>query len=154
MPANPFFMYEQAALAWANGGIDFDTDSFRMVLVGAGYTPDQLTDDTWSDISANEISGTGYTANGVALTVTTSSPADRVIQIDCDDQSWPSSTLSGVAYAVIVRDADGNGSLAGTDIPVFCCELEDGGTVSTTNGTLSVTINANGVYRLTLAAAA
>lgn len=153
MPANPFFMYEQAALAWANGGIDFDTDSFRMVLVGAGYTPDQLADDAWSDISANEISGTGYTANGVALAVTTSSPSDRVIQIDCDDQSWSSSTLTA-AYAVIVRDADSNGSLAGTDIPVFCCELEDGGTVSTTNGTLSVTINANGVYRLTLTAAA
>ncbi|MDP5216685.1 hypothetical protein Q5Y75_05600 [Ruegeria sp. 2205SS24-7] len=154
MAANPFFFYDQAALAHANGGIDFDTDAFRMVLVGTGYTPNQATDDAWSDISANEISGTGYTANGKLLTVTTSNPTARVIQIDCDDQSWTSSTLSNVAYAIIVRDADSNGTLAGTDIPVFCCELEDGGSLSTTNGTLSVTIDANGVYRTTVAAAA
>ncbi len=153
MAANPFFMYDQAALAWANGGIDFDTDSFRMVLVGTGYAPNQSTDSAWSDISANEISGTGYTANGKAVTFTTSIPSAQTVRFDCPDQSWPSSTLAGVAYAVIVRDADGNGALAAGDIPVFCCELENGGSLSTTNGTLAVTIDAAGVYNLNITAA-
>ncbi|WP_299945398.1 hypothetical protein [uncultured Ruegeria sp.] len=154
MAANPFFMYDQAALQMANGNIDFAADSFRMVLVGSGYTPDQAADDAWSDISANEISGTGYTANGQAIDISTSNPAARIIMFDGPDQSWASSTLSGVAYAVIVRDADSNGALAGTDIPCFCSELEDGGTVSTTNGTLAVTIDADGIYRLSLTVAA
>jgi len=147
-------MYDQAALQMANGNIDFDADSFRMVLVGTGYTPNQQTDDAWSDISAQEISGTGYTANGQAIDISTSIAAARVIEFDGPNISWASSTLSDVAYAVIVRDADSNGALAGTDIPCFCCELEDGGSVSTTNGTLSVTIDDDGIYRLTLTAPA
>jgi hypothetical protein len=124
-----------------------------MVLVGTGYTPDQSADDTWSDISSNEISGTGYTTHGEAVTLSVSR-SGLVTTVDCDDQSWTSSTISGAAYAIIVRDADANGSLATTDIPMWYCELEDGSSVSTTNGTLAVTINASGVYASTAGTAA
>lgn len=153
MAATPWAMFGHAAEKVADGTIDLDSDSFRMVLVGTGWTPNQSTDDQWSDISANEISGTGYTANGKALTQTVSR-SGLVVTFDCDDQAWGSSTLSNVAYAVIVRDADANGALAAGDIPMWYCELEDGSSVSTSNGTLTVTINASGVYTFTLSTAA
>jgi len=153
MAATAWAIYGNALEKIHDGTIDLDTDSFRMVLVGTGYTPNQSTDTAWSDISANEISGTGYTANGKAITQTVSR-SSLVVTFDCDDQSWTSSTLTNVAYAVIVRDADGNGSLAAGDIPLCWCELEDGSSVSTSSGTLSVNINASGVFTSTATTAA
>lgn len=149
--ANPFFMFGPALQSVMDGTVDLDNDSFRMTLHNS-YTPNQATHGTWADVSATEISGTGYTAAGNALTCTVSR-SGLAVTFDCDDQSWPSSTLTA-QYACIVRDADGNGALASTDILMFCSELQDGSTISTTNGTLGVTINASGVYTVTAAGAA
>lgn len=125
-----------------------------MVLVGTGYTPNQSTDTAWSDISANEIAnGGGYATHGKAITQGVSR-SGLAVTFDCDDQSWGSSTLTDVAFAVIVRDADSNGALAAGDIPLCFCELEDGGSLSTTNGALAVNINASGVFTTTATAAA
>lgn len=152
MAATPWAMYGNALEQWGTGGIDFDTDTFRMALVTSAYTPNQSTDSAWSDISANEVAnGNGYATHGKLLTVT-ESRSGLVWTIDCDDQAWSSSTITA-RYAVIVKDGDANGALAAGDIPVFWCELEDGADVSTTNGTLSVTINASGVYAVTAATA-
>jgi hypothetical protein len=153
MAATAWAMYGQALENVLDGTIDLEADSFRMALVGTGYTPNQSTDAAWSTISGDEISGTGYTTHGKAVTLS-QSRSGLVVTIDCDDQSWTTSTLASVAYAVIVRDADDNGALAAGDIPMWYCELEDGSSVSTTNGTLSVTINASGLYALTAGTAA
>jgi hypothetical protein len=152
MASNPWFILGHAAEKQADGTIDLIGDSYRMVLVGTGYVPNQSTDAAWSAISANEIAGTGYTANGKAVALSVSRTG-LVITYDCPDQSWASSTLTNVAYAVIVRNALADGTLAATDIPVFVCELEDAGSLSTSNGTLAVTIDAAGVYTRTLTAA-
>lgn len=153
MAANAWAVYGNALELVHEGTLDLDTDSFRMVLVGTGYTPNQSTNTAWSDISANEISGTGYSANGNAITQTVTR-SGLAVTFDCDDQSWASSTLTGVAYAVIVKDADANGVLAAGDVPLCFCELEDAGSLSTTDGTLSVNINASGVFTTTATAAA
>lgn len=39
------------------------TDTYKCALV-TGYTPSQTAHTRWSDVSANEITGTGYTAGG------------------------------------------------------------------------------------------
>lgn len=151
MPAGNWIMYGHALEQILDGAIDLDSNSFRMVLVTASYTPSQNADDAWSDISANEVAnGNGYATHGKALTVTTTR-TNNAVAIDCDDQSWPSSTFSA-KYAVIVRDGDANGSLAAADIPVMYCNLETGGgSLSPSNGTLSITINAAGLYTITAA---
>lgn len=150
MPAGNWIMYGHALEQIMDGGVDLDSNSFRMTLVTSSYTPSQNADDAWSDISANEATGTGYTAGGKALTVTTTR-SFNVVAIDCDDQSWTSSTITA-KYAVIVKDADANGSLASTDVPVMYCNLETGGgSLSSSSGAFSVTINAAGLYTLTAA---
>lgn len=151
MAAGNWLMFGNALEQILKGGIDVDTDTFRMVLVTSSYTPDQSAHDTWSDISTNEVAaGGGYSTHGKLLTVTvTRSGLD--VTIDCDDQSWTSSTITA-KYAVIVRDANADGSLAGTDLVVAIVDMNSGGgSISTTSGTLSVTINASGVYTLTAA---
>lgn len=148
MPAGAFKVYGAAAEAISRGTLDLDSNTFRMVLVTASHTPNQSTHSTYADISANEATGTGYTAGGKLLTCTVARTG-LVVTFDCDDQSWTSSTITA-KYAVIVRDADANGALASTDSLLAYVDLETGGgSVSTTNGTFQITINASGVFTTT-----
>lgn len=150
MPAGAWKVYSAAMENIVDGALDLDTNTFRMVLVTASYTPNQNTHSTWADASANEVAaGGGYSTHGKLLTCTTTRSA-AVTTFDCDDQSWTSSTITA-KYALIVRDADANGALASTDLLFAFCDLETGGgSVSTTAGTLSITINASGVCTFTV----
>jgi hypothetical protein len=151
MAAGNFILYSNALEGLLDGTIDLDTDDFRLVLVTSSYTPAQNTDAAWSTISTNEVAnGSGYTTHGKALTVTLSR-TDNVVTLDCDDQTWSSSSITA-KYAVIVRDADGNGALAAGDLPVAFVNLDTGGgSVSSTSADFVVTINANGVATFTAA---
>jgi hypothetical protein len=148
MAAGAWKVYGPALEAINKGTIDLDSNTFRMVLVTSSYTPNQSTHDEWQDISANEVSGTGYSAHGKLLTQSVTR-SGLVVTFDVDDQAWTSSTITA-KYAVIVKDADANGSLATTDVPLCYCDLDSGGgSVSTTAGTLTITINASGVFTVT-----
>lgn len=150
MAAGNWIMYGHALEKILDGTIDVANDSFRIVLVTSLYTPAQNTDDAWSDISANEVSGTGYTANGGAINLTVSRSAN-VVTIDGEDETWASSTITA-RYAVIVRDADSNGSLATTDIPLAYLLLDTTpADVSTTSADFTITMNANGIGQFTAA---
>lgn len=149
MPAGNWLVYGPALELLLEGGLDLDTNTWRMVLVTASYTPDQSTHAAWSSISANEVAnGNGYATHGKLLSAT-SNRSGLVVTFDVDDQSWTSSTITA-KYAVVVRDADADGSLAAGDIPLCYVDLETGGgSVSTTNGTFAVNINASGVFTVT-----
>ena len=130
--------------------IDLDTNTFRMVLVTSAWTPSQTADDTWSDMSANEVAaGGGYSTHGKLLTCTIARTGLDVF-FDCDDQTWTASTITA-KYAIIVKDADANAALAATDLVLCYCDLNDsGGSVSTTSGPLTITIHASGVFKHTV----
>jgi hypothetical protein len=53
----------------ARGAIDFDTDTFKCMLVTSAYVPNKDTHLKRSSVT-NEVVGTGYTAGGAAATVT------------------------------------------------------------------------------------
>lgn len=68
-------IYNSTWFDTAKGSIDLDTDTFKVMLVNATYAA--VGDETKKDshakrsaVTANEISGTGYTAGGAAVTVT------------------------------------------------------------------------------------
>lgn len=84
--------------------IDWLSDTIKCALVADTYTPNQDSDEFWSDVSANEVSGTGYSAGGVtlankALTVT---GASNKVAIDADDPSWSAVTVTA-RYAVFYK---------------------------------------------------
>ena len=145
MAAGNYIWYSNAIQQAISGGIDFTSDTFRLVITN-GHTVNQ-EDTTYADISGDETSGTGYTAGGQEVTLSVSR-STTVTTIDASDETWSSSSFTG-EYAHIVRDADANGSLASTDLLIGYVELEVGGTLTSSSGNFTVTTNASGALRIT-----
>jgi hypothetical protein len=84
----------------AKGNIDFDTDTFKVLLVTASYVPDKLTHTKRSAVT-NEVTGTGYTAGGVTCTCTVAkSTVNNEVTLTFAAVDWPTSTLTarGAVY--------------------------------------------------------
>lgn len=90
----PSLIYNRALELWARGNIDFDTDTFRVLLTTSGYTENKDTHDFRDDVT-NEVSGTGYTAGGntATVTVTLDTVNDR-LDITLGGTTWPTSTIT------------------------------------------------------------
>jgi hypothetical protein len=106
---------------------------FRVVLL-EGYTKD-LTDETWVDVKATEVAtGSGYTAGGYEITQTWTESSGTVT-FNSDDPTWtvvdPGPLVA--RHAVLVHDADGNGTLADTD-KLIAVALIDSADVSVNSG--------------------
>jgi len=101
-------LYNSAVDDMARGAIDFDTDTFKVMLVTSSYTPDKDTHDKRNDVT-NEVSGTGYTAGGVTsvCTVTKDTTNDRVT-LSFAAVSWASSTIT--ARGAVIYKSTGTAS--------------------------------------------
>jgi len=92
-------------------GVDWLTNTIKVALVADTYTPNIDTDEFWGDVSANEASGSNYTAGGATLgtkTVTYDAANNRV-DLDAADVVWANATVTA-RYAVIYNDSPGAGS--------------------------------------------
>ena len=124
-------VYNHAVHQALTGGLDFDTDTFYMMLVTSSYTADKDGHEDRADVT-NEVTGTGYTAAGKAVTVTvTDDNANNRVDIDFADVSWASSTITA-AGAVVYKST---GTAANDTLVAF---LDFGGDVSSTSGTFTV----------------
>jgi hypothetical protein len=125
-------IYNSAVDDMARGAIDFDTDTFKVMLVTSSYTPNKDTHDKRDDVT-NEVSGTGYTAGGVtsACTVTKDTANDRVT-LSFAAVNWATSTITARA-AVIYKS---RGGLASADELV--CYVDFGADVSSSSATFSL----------------
>lgn len=116
----------------ARGAIDFDTDSFKVMLVTATYAPDKDAHTKRSDVT-NEVTGAGYTAGGVATTVTvTKDTANDREDIAFSNPSWPAATITARG-AVIYKS---RGGLASAD--ELIAYVDFGADISSTGGTFAV----------------
>jgi hypothetical protein len=111
------------------------TGSFKFLLVSSVPSEANLDAYDFRDDVANEVTGTGYTAGGVAATVTVGSvdtTNDRTpVTITDLTNAWTSSTISAVGgwlYKVV-------GSAATDQLVGF---VDFGGTVTSTAGNFSV----------------
>ena len=126
--------------------LDILADTIKVALVTSSYTPDQDADNYWDDVVANEVTGTGYTADGATLTTPTFgyTTGTNVWKFDGDDVSWATSTITA-RYAVIYD------STPGTDATNPLIAYVDFGTnQSSSAGTFSVQWSANGIFTLTV----
>lgn len=115
------------------------TGSFKFLLVTSVPSEANLDAYDFRDDIANEATGTGYTAGGVAATVTVGSvdtTNDRTpVTISDLPNAWTGSTITAVGgwlYKVV-------GSAATDQLVAF---VDFGGTVSSTAGNYSVTFTA------------
>jgi hypothetical protein len=110
--------YASALYNMAEGGFNLLAGAYQVVLLTASYSPDTATHSTYANVSADETTGTGYTAGGETLTGQT--------------------LYYSAASATIL--AGGSGYAASSTFNVTV----SGGT-ETTAAVLNVTTNASGV---------
>lgn len=140
-------MYGNAILKAFNKEIDWDSDTIKVALVGSAYTPNQDSHDYWDDVVANEVTGTGYTAGGATLAGKTATydAASNVIVLDANDVVWASSTITA-RYAVIYDDSGATNAQK-----ALLGYVDFGSDQSSTNGNFTVTWDATGIIRITVA---
>jgi hypothetical protein len=131
----PSLIFNRALEHWARGQIDFDTDTFRVLLTTAAYAEDKDAHDFRNDVT-NEVVGAGYTAGGsvATVTVTLDTVNDR-LDITLGGTTWPSSTIT--ARKAVYYKARGGASSADELVAVN----DFGSDVVTTAGTF--TLNAS-----------
>lgn len=130
-----------------NKEIDWDSDTIKVALVSSSYTPNQDTHDYWDDVVANEVTGTGYTAGGATLAskTVTYDGASNVVVLDAADTVWSASTVTA-RYAVIYDDSGATNAQK-----ALIGYVDFGSDQSSTNGNFTITWDATGIVRLTVA---
>jgi len=126
------FVYNSCIDDTARGNIDFDSNTFKAMLVTSSYTPNKDTHDKRDDVTG-EVTGTGYTAGGVtsAVTVTKDTANDRVT-IQFGAVSWATSTIT--ARGIVYYKSRGGASSADE----LVAYANFGSDVSSSGGTFSV----------------
>ena len=100
-----FTAFNEGKVELAKGNINFATDTIKVALLESAYTPDIDTQSNFSDISANESSGTNYTAGGntvANITVTKDNANDRAV-IGGDNVTFTDVSIS-YQYMVLYKD--------------------------------------------------
>lgn len=95
-------IFNNALFNQVKGNIDFDSDTFKCMLVTSSYTPDKDVHDFRDDVTNEVAAGGGYTAGGNAATVTVAAidtVNDRV-EVTLGAVNWPASTITarGAVY--------------------------------------------------------
>jgi hypothetical protein len=117
----------------ARGNIDFDTDTFKCMLVTSTYVPNKTTHLKRSDVT-NEVTGTGYTAGGAAATVApTKDTVNNREDISLGGISLPGATITARG-AVYYKS---RGGLASADELV--AYIDFGADITATGGTWALT---------------
>lgn len=113
----------------------------KCALLGSGYTFDQENHEHWSDVSANEVSGTGYTAGGAALANKAVTEASRITKFDADDVVWTNSSITA-RYAVLYETTNNH--------LILCVDFGENKTSS--GGSFTIQWDASGIFTLTVPA--
>ena len=110
-----------------------NSDSFKVMLTTSSYTADKDTHTKRSDVT-NEVTGTGYTANGAATTATvTKDTVNDRLNVEIGAATWSNSTITA-AKAVVYKS---RGGLASADELVACIDF--GSDIISSNGTFTLT---------------
>lgn len=140
-------VYGPWLLSILNKEIDWDTDVIKVMLVGAGYTPDQDTHRYKSSVTS-EVTGTGYTAGGETLASVTVNynAGTNTVTIDAADVTWANSTIANARYAVIY-----DSSPASDATRPLIAFADFGELFSSTAGPFTLSWDAAGIATLTAA---
>jgi hypothetical protein len=139
--------YGNIAKALFNKELDWDSDDIKVMLVSSSYVPNQDTHDYLDDITAYEVTGTGYTAGGQSLaskTVTYDGSTNTLV-LDAADNTWASSTITA-RYAIVYNNT--GASAAAKPLVCYVDLLSD---QASNNGNFVIEWDATGILRLTVA---
>jgi hypothetical protein len=126
-------------------GIHLAADTYKIALIKvapAGTWDSSVTNagtpgtgsPTTANLGTDEVTGTGYSAGGVTLAGFSATLQSSTACLDFTSPSWASSTISATA-AIIYNSTRSNKAVAIIDF---------GGTITSTNGTFTITMPAVG----------
>lgn len=101
-------MYGKALNAIATKNINLASDTIKAMLVTSSYTPNQATDQYASTPGFYEITGTGYTVGGAALSSVTLADTGNVFTMSAANTTWATATFA-TAAAVLYDTSVGSG---------------------------------------------
>lgn len=139
-------VFNQFKLKQHNGNaIDLDTDTIKVMIVTAVYTPSQAHDFI-DDVSANQVTGTNYTAGGTAISGVTLALDANTVEWVHNDITWAQSA-SGFANGRTFVWYKDTGVAAASPLIMYMSEGADFGNVSgdlvldgsATTGVLNIT---------------
>ena len=122
--------------------VNTGSDTIKVAMITNSSTPNFETHDHWSDLSGNEVSGTNYSAGGVALASITLANASGTLKFDAADTSWTTATISSARAAVVYDDTL-------TNDPLICL-VNFGADYASSAGTFQITWNAAGIWTIDL----
>jgi hypothetical protein len=124
--------------------LDLDLETHKIALFSNSVTSPDFTNDTAygaSPYDANEVTGTGWSAGGVALTGTTVTGASGVVTWDATDVEESGTTLTGARGGLVYADAL-------SDQAIVLVNFADD--FNTVNGTFKIAFNAAGIFTFDL----
>ena len=139
--------YDNALVHALSDGIDLTDGNLKVALCTSSYTPDQTTHEFFDDIT-NEVTASGYTAGGQALSSPTVTMSSHVVKLDAADTVWEDITLTA-RTAVVYYDT----GTAGTS-PLICYQQNQDADVSSTAGDWTITWNSSGIATITVSTGA
>jgi hypothetical protein len=128
------------ATSFPASGLESET-AVKMAMITDSATPNFDTMDFWNDLSANEVSGTGYTADGQVLTGTELTISGGVLTYDATDPAWTTSTISNAMAGVFYFDRGG-----ATSADELVGLLDFVTAASSSGGTFTIQLNASGIF--------
>lgn len=134
-----------------NTGINLLTDTIKVMLVSAAYTPDKDHNFVSSITggTSKELSGTGYAATfggsgrkTLAGKAVTQDDTNDVAYFDANDVTWAGINAGTAAYAVVIKEVS-----ADTDSPILAV-VDVSPDVATNGGDYTITWPADGVLKI------
>ena len=99
--------------ALLDGEIDFSADTAKTYKIALYTSAATLDASTTAYSATNEVSGTGYTAGGQALTITAPVISGTTAFVDFANPTWSSATIT--ARGALIYDAGNNAAVAVLD---------------------------------------
>ena len=155
MAAGKWKLYEAAKRDFANGLHDFDTHTFRIGLFLSTSNANDLTltNAYLADFTFQHAAANGYTqvaeAAGKLVTITTAQASGTVTVDETTNPVWTASGGSIIArFAVIFNDSHASNQA----VAVCLMDTTPADVTATDGNTLTITINASGLFTLSGAA--
>lgn len=140
-------VYNRMPYLLATGALNWTTATIKCLLVNSSYTPNK-DHNFVSDVSANELSGTGYTggfAGSGRKTLTgatvTEDDTNDVVVLDCDDLTWLLIDAGTIAGLVFYK----NGTSDADSPLLFYSDVTN---VTTIGGTVTYAVPSGGLLEL------
>jgi len=123
-------------------GLSLESETaLSVAMITDSATPDFDVHDFWSDLEANEVSGTGYSAGGATLTGTEVTNTGGLTTYDATDVTWASSTISSAMAAVGYFD---RGGATTADELMFLSDFVTA--AASSGGTFTIEWSASGIF--------